>query len=182
MGMETGYEAGIRITGIFGNPNFMAGFLALGIFLSLYLVRGAGSRRERLAACLLLGLNTFSFLLLFSMGAVASFVVAVFLYLAAERRERRVSLFMPPGGDGRYRLALWLCSHARPWSGQALWGSFRTWLGLATVSSCGRCTNLAACAVPASGAEKAGDPDRCRGAGRGPVPVRPAGVPAYWRL
>lgn len=94
MGMETGYEAGIRITGIFGNPNFMAGFLALGIFLSLYLVRGAGSRRERLAACLLLGLNTFSFLLLFSMGAVASFVVAVFLYLAAERRERRVSLFI----------------------------------------------------------------------------------------
>ena len=94
MGMETGYEAGIRITGIFGNPNFMAGFLALGIFLSLYLARGAGSRRERLAACLLLGLNTFSFLLLFSMGAVASFVVAVFLYLAAERRERRVSLFI----------------------------------------------------------------------------------------
>lgn len=94
MGMETGYEAGIRITGIFGNPNFMAGFLALGIFLSLYLVRAAGSRRERLAACLLLGLNTFSFLLLFSMGAVASFVVAVLLYLAAERRERRVSLFI----------------------------------------------------------------------------------------
>ena len=94
MGMETGYEAGIRITGVFGNPNFMAGFLALGIFLSLYLARGAGSRRERLAACLLLGLNTFSFLLLFSMGAVASFVVAVFLYLAAERRERRVSLFI----------------------------------------------------------------------------------------
>ncbi|MBM6977551.1 O-antigen ligase family protein [Intestinimonas butyriciproducens] len=94
MGMETGYEAGIRITGVFGNPNFMAGFLALGIFLSLYLVRAAGSRRERLAACLLLGLNTFSFLLLFSMGAVASFVVAVLLYLAAERRERRVSLFI----------------------------------------------------------------------------------------
>lgn len=94
MGMETGYEAGIRITGIFGNPNFMAGFLALGIFLSLYLVRGAGSRRERLAACLLLGLNTFSFLLLFSLGAMVAFAIAVLLYLAAERRERRVSLFI----------------------------------------------------------------------------------------
>ena len=94
MGMETGYEAGIRITGVFGNPNFMAGFLALGIFLSLYLVRAAGSRRERLAACLLLGLNTFSFLLLFSLGAMVAFAIAVLLYLAAERRERRVSLFI----------------------------------------------------------------------------------------
>ena len=35
--MSTGYEAGIRITGIFGNPNVLAGILAFGVFLGLYL-------------------------------------------------------------------------------------------------------------------------------------------------
>lgn len=92
--LNTGYEEGIRITGIFSNPNFLAGFLALGIFLSLYLVRRAEDRKTRLPACLLLVLNTFSFLLTFSMGAIAAFVIAVLLTLLAERKERRASLFV----------------------------------------------------------------------------------------
>lgn len=39
--LSTGYESGIRVTGIFGNANVLAGFLALGVFLALYLVRTA---------------------------------------------------------------------------------------------------------------------------------------------
>ena len=90
----TGYEQGVRITGIFGNPNFLAGFLALGIFLSLYLVQVTTRRGARLPACLVLMVNTLSFFLTFSMGAIASFVVAVLLYLLAEHRQRRASLLV----------------------------------------------------------------------------------------
>ena len=92
--LNTGYEQGVRITGIFSNPNFLAGFLALGIFLAVYLVRVSKGRKTRLPACLVLLLNTLSFLLTFSMGAIAAFIVAVLLYLLAERRERRASLFV----------------------------------------------------------------------------------------
>ena len=92
--LYTGYEQGVRITGIFGNPNFLAGFLALGVLLSLYVVRVTGRRGARLPACLVLMVNTLSFLLTFSMGAIAAFVAAVLLYLLAERRERQISLLV----------------------------------------------------------------------------------------
>lgn len=92
--MITGYEAGVRITGIFGNPNVMAGFLAFGVFLSLYLVRTARTPRSSLGASILLGINSLSFLLSFSMGAIAMFALSVLLYLLCEGKGRRISLFL----------------------------------------------------------------------------------------
>lgn len=92
--LYTGYENGTRIVGIFSNPNFLAGFLALGIFLSLYLLRVSRTRRGRLGASLALMVNALSFLLAFSMGAIGTFLAAVLLYLLAERKGRRVSLFV----------------------------------------------------------------------------------------
>ncbi|MFQ8760153.1 MAG: hypothetical protein ACLSAF_12765 [Intestinimonas sp.] len=92
--LSTGYESGIRVTGIFGNANVLAGFLALGVFLALYLVRTAGSRRTRLGGCMLLFVNSLSFLLAFSMGAIGMFAVAVLFYLLAERKGLRFSLFL----------------------------------------------------------------------------------------
>lgn len=92
--MSTGYEAGVRITGIFGNPNVMAGFLAFGVFLSLYLVRTAKSPRSGLGASILLGINSLSFLLSFSMGAIAMFALSVLIYLLCEAKGRRISLFL----------------------------------------------------------------------------------------
>ena len=93
-GMSTGYETGVRITGIFGNPNVMAGFLAFGVFLSLYLMRIGETPRKRLGAAILLGINSLSFLLSFSMGAIAMFALSVLLYLLCERKGRRLSLFL----------------------------------------------------------------------------------------
>ncbi|MCI8478393.1 MAG: O-antigen ligase family protein [Oscillospiraceae bacterium] len=92
--LNTGYEAGIRITGVFSTPNMLAGFLAFGIFLSLYLVRSAKNRRSRLIGCLLIGSNGLSFLMAFSMGAMAMLALAVIVYLLAERKDRRLSLFL----------------------------------------------------------------------------------------
>lgn len=92
--LSTGYESGIRVTGIFGNANVLAGFLALGVFLALYLIRTAGSRRTRLGGCMLLFVNSLSFLLAFSMGAIGMFAVAVLFYLLAERKGLRFSLFL----------------------------------------------------------------------------------------
>ena len=132
MSINTGYEAGVRITGIFGNPNFLAGFLALGIFLSLYLVRSAENRRQRLISCLLLGLNTFSFLLLFSMGAMAAFVAAVLLYLIAERKERRVSLFILLAETACVTLAFGFVAMPGLGSGQGALGAVPDLAGIAT--------------------------------------------------
>lgn len=92
--LYTGYETGTRIVGIFSNPNVLAGFLALGIFLSLYLVRAAKTRKGRLGGCILLTVNSLSFLLAFSMGAIATFMAAVLFYLLAETKGRRLSLFV----------------------------------------------------------------------------------------
>ena len=92
--MSTGYEAGVRITGIFGNPNVMAGFLAFGVFLSLYLVRAVQTPRGSLGASILLGINSLSFLLSFSMGAIAMFALSVLLYLLCEAKGQRISLFL----------------------------------------------------------------------------------------
>lgn len=92
--LYTGFEAGSRITGVFSLPNVLAGFLALGIFLSLYLVRSSGTRRGRLGGCVLLGVNALGFLLAFSMGGIGTFLAAVLIYLLCEAKGRRLSLFL----------------------------------------------------------------------------------------
>lgn len=89
-----GYESGVRITGIFGNPNLLAGFLAFGVFLSLYLVHSARGSKSRLVFCILLEMNALGFLFAFSMGAIGMFFAAIFLYLLATPKGSRISLLV----------------------------------------------------------------------------------------
>jgi len=83
-----GFESGTRLTGIFGNGNILAGVLAIGIFLSLYLAGSAENRRGRLFATVLLSINAYGFLLAFSMGATAMFALGVAAYLIFAGKER----------------------------------------------------------------------------------------------
>ncbi|MEG2139086.1 MAG: hypothetical protein RRY64_10565, partial [Oscillospiraceae bacterium] len=86
--LTTGFEAGTRITGIFANANILAGVLALGTLLSLYLVLSAQSKRQSYVSAALLAVNALGFLLAFSMGGLAVFAVAIVVYLVAAREER----------------------------------------------------------------------------------------------
>ena len=114
--MSTGYEQGIRITGIFGNPNALAGLLAFGIFLSLSLLQTARTARERLGAALLTMCNAFGFLLAFSMGGIAAFALALAAYLLLTDKERRLSLLVTLAEVGG--LALLLAFTAMPFLGR----------------------------------------------------------------
>lgn len=142
--MSTGYEAGIRITGIFGNPNVLAGILAFGVFLGLYLVLTAKSRRGLLGCALLLEVNALGFLLAFSMGAIGMFLVSVAIYLIFEARDRRLPLlvlmletaiigvviaFPSFAGLGSSGGAAWLPVLAGPLGGVLLW-LLHGWLGV----------------------------------------------------
>lgn len=91
-GLGIGFEAGTRLTGIFGNPNVLAGVLAIGTLLSLYLVEGAPeTQRDKLPAALL-SLNAFGLLLVFSMGGTAMFLLSIVVYLIAAGKGRTASL------------------------------------------------------------------------------------------
>lgn len=92
--LGTGYEEGVRITGIFGNPNILAGILAFGIFLGLYLVMTSKGGKDLLGNCLVLEINALGFLLAFSMGAIGMFIVSVLIYLAVESRDHRLPLLV----------------------------------------------------------------------------------------
>ena len=89
-----GYESGIRITGIFANANVSAGFIAFGVLLSLYLISTAQNNRDKFLAFFLLGLNSLAFLLSFSMGAMAAFLLAVAVYLIFAQKGSRIRLFL----------------------------------------------------------------------------------------
>ncbi|WP_455580569.1 O-antigen ligase family protein [Dysosmobacter sp.] len=89
-----GYEAGIRITGIFSNANVSAGLIAFGLILSLYLYRTAGCEKGRAAAAAALGAEALAFFLSFSMGAMAAFALTCLVYLLCEGKGRRLSLFL----------------------------------------------------------------------------------------
>ena len=92
--MATGYEPGVRITGIFGNPNALAGLLAFGVFLSFFLLQTARTSKARLAAAMLTMTNAFGFLLAFSMGGIAAFALAVGAYLLLAHPDRRLALLV----------------------------------------------------------------------------------------
>lgn len=104
--MSTGYEVGVRITGIFGNPNALAGLLALGIFLSVSLLQSSESEKERLWAAGLTMCNTLGFLLAFSLGGMAAFALSVVLYLLLTPREKRFSLLVTLAETALLALAL----------------------------------------------------------------------------
>ncbi|HVI42340.1 MAG TPA: hypothetical protein VM577_16930, partial [Anaerovoracaceae bacterium] len=88
------FEQGIRITSIFGNPNTYAGFMALAVILSLYLVNSASGRKNKAIAASLLGFNALSYLLAFSMGSLFMFFIACLVMLCTSEKGSRISLFL----------------------------------------------------------------------------------------
>jgi hypothetical protein len=89
-----GYEAGVRITGIFANANVSAGILAFGLILSLYLFQTEREEKGRAIAGLTLGVQAFAFFLSFSMGAMGAFAVTCLVYLACAGKAQRLRLFL----------------------------------------------------------------------------------------
>ncbi len=90
----TGLEVGTRITSIFQNPNVFASTVGLGVLLSLGLALSSENKRERLVHVVCLYINALSFLLAFSMGAIAFIAAAFLVYLLIELPERRAHLFV----------------------------------------------------------------------------------------
>jgi len=92
--LRGGFEQGIRITGILGNPNIYAGFMALAVLLSLFLVINASGKRESRTASALLAINSLSYLLAFSMGSLFVFLIACLVMVGCEEKGKRISLFL----------------------------------------------------------------------------------------
>lgn len=90
----TGVEEGTRLTSMFVNPNIFAACMAIGVMLSLGLVLSTEDKKERTSHLVCLYINALSFVLAFSMGAVAFIAVGFVAYLILERKERRSALFM----------------------------------------------------------------------------------------
>lgn len=97
-----GVEPGVRMTGIFDNPNIFAGVVGLGVLLSLALtVRDAsapeGERPPRWVQVFhvsLLYINSLAFVLAFSMGASGAIALAFLVYLLLETPQRRPALLV----------------------------------------------------------------------------------------
>lgn len=81
-----------RLNGIFGNANIEASIYAVGIFCALALVCGAEGRWQRMLFTIALSFNAFGFLLVFSMGAMACFALAVAVYLILAGGDRGAAL------------------------------------------------------------------------------------------
>jgi len=86
--MDTGFESGTRLTGIFGNANISAGLLAVCLFFSLYLTGSGETRGQRGLAAALGALQAFTFLLNFSLGATGFFLLCAVLYLVCAGEKR----------------------------------------------------------------------------------------------
>ena len=90
----SGVEAGVRMTSIFVNPNTFAGFVGIGVLLSLGLANSAQRQGERRFHQVCLFVNALSFVLAFSMGASGMICLAFLAFLLLERMERRTSLLI----------------------------------------------------------------------------------------
>lgn len=88
------FEQGIRITTITGNPNTYAGFMALAVILSLYLVISASNKRAFRFSAALLAINALSYLLAFSLGSLFMFIVACLIMIGISEKGMRISLFI----------------------------------------------------------------------------------------
>nr|WP_315023664.1 O-antigen ligase family protein [uncultured Aminipila sp.] len=88
------FENGIRITSIFANANTTAGFMALGILLSLSLVINSDSKKAHAGSLILLAVNSLSYVLLFSLGSLFMFFIACILMIASSKKEQRLSTFI----------------------------------------------------------------------------------------
>lgn len=89
-----GVEAGVRMTSMFQNPNVFAACVGIGVMLGLGLVLSAETEKERRNALICLYINALSFVLAFSMGAIAFAALGFLSYLILERKERRAELFI----------------------------------------------------------------------------------------
>lgn len=87
-------EQGIRITGIFGNANTFAGFIALGILLCVYLVLNGENAKDRTIGIVLLSINALTYILLFSIGSIFVFLIACILMISVTRKGERLQVFM----------------------------------------------------------------------------------------
>ncbi len=87
-GVDSGYESGTRLVGIFGNANISASLLAICLFFSIYLLESAETRRQRVFAVMFAVLQADTFILNFSLGASGFFLISAIVYLcfAGERR------------------------------------------------------------------------------------------------
>lgn len=92
--VESGSGFNNRLDTIWGNANVYAGFMSVATLLSLYLLLTAVSRKQRIAAAIVLLLNAISYLLAFSMGSLFFFFVACLAYLVFSGRGKRVPLLV----------------------------------------------------------------------------------------
>ena len=81
-----------RLSGVFGNSNIEASIYAIGILFSVALVCGAEKKWQRVLWTAALSACAFAFLLVFSMGAMACFAVAVVIYLVFAGNGRCAAL------------------------------------------------------------------------------------------
>ena len=83
-----------RLQSLSGNANIFAGYTGLGVLLALGLVLSSTSKKERIAHVICLFINSLSFVLAVSRGAIGVIAVAFLVYLVLERKERRGGLFI----------------------------------------------------------------------------------------
>lgn len=91
---DIGFEKATRIMSIFGNANILAGILAIGIFLSLYLTLKSDTKFKKLFFILLLSVNSLGFLLAFSMGSIVMFSLSAIIYLISCSKKEKLKTFL----------------------------------------------------------------------------------------
>ncbi|MBR6015266.1 MAG: O-antigen ligase family protein, partial [Firmicutes bacterium] len=96
------YEVGVRITGMLSDPNLYSGVMALGTIMSIHLAKS----RRSLGAYVLLGLNTLSYVLAFSMGSLFMFLLSCIAMIALEVASKRAALFILLAEDAACTLVM----------------------------------------------------------------------------
>lgn len=89
-----GVEVGVRITSVLGNPNIFAGFVGIGVLLSLGLATTEPDSKWKTFHLVCLAWNALGFVLAFSMGASGMIVVAFLVYLLLEQQRRSALLLL----------------------------------------------------------------------------------------
>lgn len=83
-----------RVNGLYNDGNVTASLFALGSLVSLYLANSGKGWREKLPACLLLGISAQGFFLSLSRGAIICFALALLVWVLAAGKGSRLPLFL----------------------------------------------------------------------------------------